>query len=180
MLLHQPRIGRDGRLFTIVKFRTMLPDRRVADPSCRSWATTGDPDTRRTTIPATRASEPMLRRWSLDELPQLVNVVRGDMSLVGPASRHGEPAGRYEPWQHERHTVKPGLTGVWQVESATSAGRAPRVRGRRHRLTRGRCSCATDLRVLLRTPFALIRRPAPAPGTADARQLRDQGLRARK
>jgi len=178
VLLHQRRIGRDGHLFTIVKFRTMLPDRRVA----RSITYVGDD--RRSGYPSyddprhTRVGT-VLRRWSLDELPQLVNVVRGDMSLVGPRPDMASLAGGYEPWQHERHAVKPGLTGVWQIESRDQGGALRDFAAVDIAYARS-VTLRTDLRVLLRTPFALIRRPAPAPGRGDGRQLRVQGLRARR
>jgi lipopolysaccharide/colanic/teichoic acid biosynthesis glycosyltransferase len=178
VLLHQSRIGLDGCVFTIVKFRTMLPDRRVG----RSPVFVGDD--RRSGYPSyddprhTRVGT-ILRRWSLDELPQLVNVVRGDMSLVGPRPDMASLAGGYEPWQHERHSVKPGLTGVWQVESRDQRGALRDFAAVDIAYARS-VSLRTDLLVLLRTPFALIRRPAPSPGASDARQVRDQGLRARK
>ena len=66
----------------------------------------------------TRVIQPVgrfLRKWSLDELPQLLNVAKGDMSLVGPRPELPFIVAAYEPWQHERHAVKPGMTGYWQV-----------------------------------------------------------------
>ena len=56
-----------------------------------------------------------MRRTCLDEVPQLWNVLRGEMSLVGPRPELPEIVARYEPWQHQRHAVTPGLTGWWQV-----------------------------------------------------------------
>jgi lipopolysaccharide/colanic/teichoic acid biosynthesis glycosyltransferase len=57
----------------------------------------------------------MLRATRLDELPQFLNVVKGDMSMVGPRPELPEIVSRYEPWQHHRHIVKPGVTGPWQI-----------------------------------------------------------------
>ena len=113
ILFRQPRIGQFGRSFDVFKFRTMLPDRRQAqipisfpDRRCTHKAK-GDP--RHTKVGR------FLRRWSLDELPQLFNVVMGQMSLVGPRPELPSVVAGYEPWQHPRHDVKPGMTGLWQV-----------------------------------------------------------------
>jgi len=98
----QPRAGREGRPFVLYKFRTMVDAR---DPA-------GDllPDEQRLT-----AFGAALRRLSLDELPQLWNVLRGDMSLVGPRPLLTEYLPRYSPQQARRHEVSPGITGWAQV-----------------------------------------------------------------
>ena len=113
VLFRQSRIGQHGRPFNVLKFRTMLPERRRAqvpipfpDRRCTHKAKN---DPRHTSVGR------FLRRWSLDELPQLFNVVRGQMSLIGPRPELPSVVARYEPWQHVRHSVKPGMTGLWQV-----------------------------------------------------------------
>ena len=113
VIFRQQRVGRHGVSFDVLKFRTMLPDRRRADvpisfPDRRCTHKSGA-DPRHTPVGR------FLRRWSLDELPQLVNVARGQMSLIGPRPELASVVARYQPWQHERHDVKPGLTGLWQV-----------------------------------------------------------------
>jgi lipopolysaccharide/colanic/teichoic acid biosynthesis glycosyltransferase len=100
-----------------------------------------------------------LRRTSLDELPQLVNVLRGDMSLVGPRPPRPEEVDRYEPWQRARLEVKPGITCLWQVSgrSALSFDEWTRLDLEYIR----RRSLALDLKILLRTvPAVLSRRGA--------------------
>jgi lipopolysaccharide/colanic/teichoic acid biosynthesis glycosyltransferase len=113
IIFRQVRVGRSGRLFTVYKFRTMMGDRRSQNLA------TEDVDRR---VSHKREDDPrltplgrVLRRWSADELPQLWNVIRGDMSLVGPRPELPSIVSRFAPWQHERHAVKPGLTGYWQV-----------------------------------------------------------------
>jgi lipopolysaccharide/colanic/teichoic acid biosynthesis glycosyltransferase len=113
VVFRQPRVGRNGEIFTIFKFRTMIPDRRKnsADyTGLERRKTHKSPDDPRVT-----ALGRFLRKWSLDELPQLWNVLRGDMSLVGPRPELVTIVESYEPWQHQRHAVKPGLTGLWQI-----------------------------------------------------------------
>ncbi len=103
-IFRQERVGLDGKPFTMLKFRTMPPE---ADPYAP--APTGEDDERIT--PSGR----WLRRYSLDELPQLINVLRGDMSLVGPRPEMPFIVERYQPWQRLRLQVRPGLTGLWQI-----------------------------------------------------------------
>jgi lipopolysaccharide/colanic/teichoic acid biosynthesis glycosyltransferase len=112
VIFKQRRVGRGGRAFTMYKFRTMHPCRRSARlPHAPDRRVTHKhpQDPRLTTLGR------FLRKWSLDELPQLWNVARGDMSLIGPRPELVDIVDRYESWQHERHAVKPGLTGLWQV-----------------------------------------------------------------
>ena len=104
----------------------------------------------------------MLRRWSLDELPQLFNVLCGDMSLVGPRPEMVESVHRYLPWQLERHSVRPGITGVWQVDGRHTTPDLLDYAAEDVAYVRS-LSFLTDLHLILRTPAALVRRPAPSP-----------------
>jgi lipopolysaccharide/colanic/teichoic acid biosynthesis glycosyltransferase len=113
ILLVQQRVGRDGAVFGLHKFRTMAPDRRNgvdAYAGVDRRLTHKHPDDPR----LTRVGR-VLRKWSLDELPQLWDVLTGKLSIVGPRPELVGIVDEYEPWQHERHAVKPGLTGLWQV-----------------------------------------------------------------
>jgi lipopolysaccharide/colanic/teichoic acid biosynthesis glycosyltransferase len=100
----QKRVGRFERLFTIYKLRTMWH----ADCVDRQ-KTTNASDPRITRVGR------VLRKTSIDELPQLINVIRGEMSLVGPRPEMPFMTKRYERWQHMRHLVNPGLTCIWQI-----------------------------------------------------------------
>lgn len=148
----QSRVGRGGEQFRIYKFRTMIPDRRQED----SFEFDGHDRRRVHKSPEDPRVVPFgrsLRRLSLDELPQLWNVVRGDMSLVGPRPELPEIVADYEDWQHARHAVKPGITCLWQISNREELLKDSTkldldyIEG---------LSFSTDLRILLATPAAAI------------------------
>jgi exopolysaccharide biosynthesis polyprenyl glycosylphosphotransferase len=117
VLFRQARVGLQGRAFQIVKFRSMSIDAesRVAELAGaneiegHAFKVTNDPR-------VTRVGR-RLRRWSLDELPQLWNVLRGDMSLVGPRPPLVSEVSGYDLWHRRRLSMKPGITGLWQVRA---------------------------------------------------------------
>lgn len=143
VLFRQPRPGRDGRIFTLVKFRTMTDAR---DPAGQLR-----PDAER----LTRFGR-ALRATSLDELPELWNVLRGDMSLVGPRPLLVSYLERYTPRQARRHDVRPGLTGWAQIHGRNRTTWEDRLELDvwyvEHR------TFWLDLRILLRTVLAVVRR----------------------
>lgn len=149
----QTRVGKDGRLFRIYKFRTMRPDRRRRDVAVavERRRTHKHPDDPRLT-PVGR----FLRKWSLDEVPQFVNVLLGDMSLVGPRPEMVEIVARYEGWQHGRHVVKPGLTGLWQISDRGDLLMHECVERDIEYISR--LSWRTDLAIVVRTPAAMVGR----------------------
>ncbi len=114
VLYEQQRVGENGELFTIYKFRTMRPDRRqtvidLPDGHDRRNGHKRDDDPRHTGLGR------RLRQLSLDELPQIINVLRGEMSLVGPRPEMPEIAEERGYLNHIRHQVKPGMTGPYQT-----------------------------------------------------------------
>ncbi|MEM9201333.1 MAG: sugar transferase [Actinomycetota bacterium] len=119
VIYRQARVGKDGESFEILKFRTMAPDRRVAGSDRRSAARSGEGDRRQThksdNDPRHNRLGRFLRKTSLDELPQLWNVVRGEMTLVGPRPELTEVVDKHNLRDHPRHVVVPGITGLWQV-----------------------------------------------------------------
>jgi lipopolysaccharide/colanic/teichoic acid biosynthesis glycosyltransferase len=115
VLHRQTRIGRGGRPFTMTKFRTMVVD---ADRMRHRLAEANEKDGRMFKIrhdPRITRVGRVLRRCSLDELPQLFNVVQGDMSLVGPRPPLPDEVAGYDEVELRRLAVKPGLTGLWQI-----------------------------------------------------------------
>ena len=115
VLFRQQRVGLHGRPFEIVKFRSMVPDaeHRRTELSTRNEIT--GPAFKVTADPRVSRSGAFLRRSSLDELPQLWNVLRGSMSLVGPRPPLPEEVAAYNVWHRRRLSMKPGITGLWQV-----------------------------------------------------------------
>ncbi len=121
VFFRQPRRGRGGRRFTILKFRSMRVDADGERSDHRELNEVEEPLFKIRIDPRTTFVGRILRRSSLDELPQLLNVLQGEMSLVGPRPlpiydvEQFLHASKSSQWIEERETVKPGLTGMWQV-----------------------------------------------------------------
>lgn len=111
----QVRVGKDGRSFTLFKFRTMVPDAEVQKAELAKLNETNAVLFKIRNDPRVTPVGAWLRRWSVDELPQLINVLRGDMSLVGPRPALPEEAALYRDHVRRRLVVRPGLTGLWQI-----------------------------------------------------------------
>ena len=118
IIFRQQRVGEGGRLFWMLKFRTMVADAEKRESELMARSGNGQiifqkrPDDPR----LTRLGR-LLRRFSLDEIPQFVNVLKGEMSLVGPRPELPLIVDSYAPWQRKRFAVPPGMTGWWQVHS---------------------------------------------------------------
>jgi lipopolysaccharide/colanic/teichoic acid biosynthesis glycosyltransferase len=121
------RVGRDGRPFKLFKLRSMTADAEERKEALRHLNTLPWPDFKIADDPRITRVGRRLRKYSLDELPQLLNVLRGEMTLVGPRPCSVR-LGDYEPWQGERLEVTPGLAGRWQAEARGSADFATRCR----------------------------------------------------
>jgi lipopolysaccharide/colanic/teichoic acid biosynthesis glycosyltransferase len=153
-LFRQRRAGRAGREFTMWKLRTMVAgaDRMrpllLAQSRDADWLDLAD-DPRVTLVGR------VLRRTSLDELPQLFNVVRGDMSLVGPRPLPVEEHARIPDWARGRASLRPGITGLWQVGGRASVSFQDMLRLDCEYV--GCVSLRTDLSILLRTVPAVVR-----------------------
>ena len=109
VFFRQERIGKGFRPFWIYKFRTMVKD---APRKGGALTASGDPR-------VTRIGK-ILRQTKIDELPQLINILRGDMSLVGPRPPLPSEVAQYEEWQKGRLAIKPGMTGLWQVRGRSN------------------------------------------------------------
>lgn len=114
IIFKQQRIGRDGKDFGMLKFRTMVPEASLLFDEVMAEGRAGLFYKRRDDPRVTRVGH-VLRRYSLDELPQLFNVLKGQMSLVGPRPQVDSEVALYDRAAHRRLLVKPGLTGLWQV-----------------------------------------------------------------
>jgi exopolysaccharide biosynthesis polyprenyl glycosylphosphotransferase len=156
VLFRQRRVGKDGQVFDMHKFRSMVVDAEACLPALRGRTETDGPNFKLQKDPRVTRVGRVLRAFSLDELPQLFDVLRGDMSLVGPRPLPVYEVDLSDPWARNRLRVRPGLTGLWQVSG-------------RHRLPFDdlvrydlfyveNWSLSMDLVVLLRTiPAVLLR-----------------------
>jgi Undecaprenyl-phosphate galactose phosphotransferase WbaP len=160
VIFRHVRVGQGGRKFACLKFRSMVPDSDKvlkdlleSDPAARmEWESTQ----KLVDDPRITALGKFLRKSSLDELPQLINVIRGDMSLVGPrpivpaeVKRYGDKLGLYLQ-------VRPGITGIWQVSGRNDCGYDQRIEMDALYVRNWRFS--TDIVILLRTLGAVLAR----------------------
>jgi exopolysaccharide biosynthesis polyprenyl glycosylphosphotransferase len=159
VLYRQQRVGKDGRLFSMLKFRSMCQDADRRLDALRAQNEATGPLFKMRNDPRITRVGAVLRRWSLDELPQLFNVVRGEMSLVGPRPPLPKEVAEYEEWQLGRLRAVPGLTGLWQVSGRSEVPFHDMVRLDLHYIRNW--SFALDLEILLRTiPAVLTNRGA--------------------
>jgi len=143
-LFRQRRIGKDGKQFQFWKFRSMRVDAPKYAPS-----PTSDLDWRLTRIGR------LIRRISIDELPQLINVLQGEMSLVGPRPEMPFIVDRYTPLERARLAAKPGITGLWQISPARALPIHENLQYDLHYIAHQ--SLVLDGAILLRTVAAVIR-----------------------
>ena len=115
VMLRQKRVGENGRLFEMLKFRTMIRDAEQFQSQVEKLDANGNLIHKTKDDPRVTRVGRLLRRLSLDELPQLFNVLAGTMSLVGPRPEIPYLVEKYQPWQRKRFAIPPGLTGWWQV-----------------------------------------------------------------
>jgi len=154
-LIKQERVGENGRVFKMLKFRSMVPQAEAMTPAALGQGSVGEVLHKQPADPRVTRLGRVLRRFSLDELPQLFNVLAGDMSLVGPRPELPWLVDRYESWQRKRFAVPQGITGWWQIN-----GRSDRPM---HLNTEDdlyyvyNYSLLFDIQILLRTPLAVLR-----------------------
>jgi exopolysaccharide biosynthesis polyprenyl glycosylphosphotransferase len=114
-LFRQQRVGLSGRTFNMLKFRSMVANADALKDTLLAVNEQTGPVFKMKRDPRVTAVGRFIRKYSIDELPQLLNVLRGEMSIVGPRPPLPSEVARYEPWQRRRLSVRPGLTCVWQV-----------------------------------------------------------------
>ncbi|HEU0124447.1 MAG TPA: exopolysaccharide biosynthesis polyprenyl glycosylphosphotransferase [Bryobacteraceae bacterium] len=168
VFFRQQRVGLYGQEFTFYKFRSMKAenDRSIHESYMKdfisgAYRTEGQPEGQQKKVyklvndPRITSIGAFLRRYSLDELPQFYNVLIGDMSLVGPRPPIPYEVNQYRLWHKRRYAVKPGLTGLWQVEgrSRTTFDEMVRMDLKYSQSW----SLALDIRIMLKTPMAVLK-----------------------
>jgi exopolysaccharide biosynthesis polyprenyl glycosylphosphotransferase len=164
ILFRQQRVGMDGKSFDMLKFRSMRSD--TSDEMHREYMTSMLSNRNRETAgysvlfklmddPRVTPVGKVLRRFSLDELPQLLNVLKGEMSLVGPRPALNYEVALYEGWERRRLDVLPGITGLWQVSGRSRLSPADMVRLDVHYAETW--SLPSDFRIMAKTLAAVLR-----------------------
>jgi exopolysaccharide biosynthesis polyprenyl glycosylphosphotransferase len=155
VFFYQDRVGENGRLFKFIKFRSMVSNAEKLQAEMNEIDGKGNVIHKHKDDPRVTRVGHFLRRWSLDELPQFINVLKGDMSLVGPRPELPWLVDKYEPWQRKRFAVPQGITGWWQV-----SGRSDKVM---HLHTDEdlyyiqHYSLWLDILIMLKTPWVMLR-----------------------
>lgn len=120
VIFKQTRVGKNGKLFTMYKFRSMYVDAEERKKELMAQNETGGKTFKMKNDPRIYPFGHILRKFSLDELPQLINILKGDMSIVGPRPPIPSEVAEYEPWHRMRLSVTPGLTCIWQVSGRSN------------------------------------------------------------
>jgi lipopolysaccharide/colanic/teichoic acid biosynthesis glycosyltransferase len=155
ILIAQERTGRDGRRFRMRKFRTMVRNAEELKAELAHLNILPPPDFKIPNDPRITRVGRFLRQSSLDELPQIFSVIRGDMSLVGPRPTSFHPS-TYSLWHTYRLDVAPGITGLWQINGRNETTFDERLRIDIEYIERR--SFRLDLEILLKTVPAVLRR----------------------
>jgi lipopolysaccharide/colanic/teichoic acid biosynthesis glycosyltransferase len=159
VFFRQSRVGLDGRSFFMLKFRSMRPDAESMVASLQAGNASDGLLFKLHRDPRVTRVGRVIRRTSIDELPQLVNVLAGEMSLVGPRPLPVAPE-QFDAIDNERHAALPGITGYWQIAGGSALGYDEMVRLDLAYIRNA--SLTLDLRLILRTIPALLNRRGPA------------------
>jgi len=160
VLFHQTRVGRNGQTFTVYKLRTMVNNAEDMLPDLMEHNEAAGPMFKMSDDPRVTPVGGFLRKTSIDELPQLLNVIKGDMSLVGPRPAMPHEAIQWNDDLRERLRVQPGITGNWQVNGRFTASLEDYQRLDLYYVDNW--SVVTDLVILLKTVPAVLRRNGAA------------------
>lgn len=155
VFFRQERLGENGRIFRMYKFRTMVPDAEKLQDQVSEIDKDGHLIFKRPNDPRVTRIGRVLRKTSLDELPQLINVIKGEMSLVGPRPELPWVMDQYEAWQHKRFAVPQGMTGWWQVNGRSDKPMHLNTEDDIYYVQN--YSLWMDIYILIKTPFVVLR-----------------------
>jgi exopolysaccharide biosynthesis polyprenyl glycosylphosphotransferase len=155
VIFRQQRVGENGRLFGMYKFRSMIVGAETLQEQLTTRDEHGNIIYKRENDPRITRMGRIIRRTSLDELPQLINVLKGDMSLVGPRPELPMMIGQYEPWQHKRFVVPQGMTGWWQINGRANKPLHLHTEDDIYYIQH--YSLLMDIYILLKTPWVVLR-----------------------
>jgi lipopolysaccharide/colanic/teichoic acid biosynthesis glycosyltransferase len=154
VIFRQKRVGKDGQLFEMFKIRTMVKNAEQLRNQVEMRDEDGNLIHKAKDDPRVTRVGRLLRRFSLDELPQLFNVLTGTMSLVGPRPEIPYLVEMYEPWQRKRFDVLPGITGWWQVNSRSDKPMHLHIEDDLYYIQN--YSIWLDLKIILRTIWVVL------------------------